>query len=309
MSKKILALLLALAMIFSLAACTSGGSTEPAEPSGGEGEATGEPHYKEEIVIAMADEFTTIDPMETSAETNQIVQDCTHDLLTDTNLDTMQNEGELVDHWEMIDPSHWTFTLKEGVKFHDGTILDTEDVYFTLMERAPQHSITAKYASMFNIEIVDDLTFNVELTQPDVDFNYVFAANTLAILSKEAFETMPEEEAVKSGTGPWMFEEFVSGDYVSLVRFEDCTLYPVPNTKRLVFKMIPEASSRMIALENGEVDLIMTPNATDYNRLIEDPNLQLITETGRGQHFVGFNLENPNSIVTDPKFRYQRWTI
>ena len=303
MSKKILALLLAMAMIFSLAACSSGGSTEPAEPSGGEGEATGEPHYKEEIVIAMADEFTTIDPMETSAETNQIVQDCTHDLLTDTNLDTMQNEGELVDHWEMIDPSHWTFTLKEGVKFHDGTTLDTEDVYFTLMERAPQHSITAKYASMFTIEIVDDLTFNVELTQPDVDFNYVFAANTLAILSKEAFETMPEEEAVKIGTGPWMFEEFVSGDYVSLVRFEDCTLYPVPNTKRLVFKMIPEASSRMIALENGEVDLIMTPNATDYNRLIEDPNLQLITETGRGQQFVGFNLENPNSIVTDPKFR------
>ena len=300
--KKILALLLVLVMIFSLAACSSGGSTEPAQ-SGGE-EPTGEPHYKEEIVIAMADEFTTIDPMETSAETNQIVQDCTHDLLTDTNLDTMQNEGELVDHWEMIDPSHWTFTLKEGVKFHDGTILDTQDVYFTLMERAPQYSITAKYASLFkNIEIVDDLTFNVELFQPDVDFNYVFAANTLAILSKEAFETMPEEEAVKIGTGPWMFEEFVSGDYVSLVRFEDCTLYPVPNTKRLVFKMIPEASARMVALENGEVDVIMTPAATDYNRLIEDPNLQLITETGRGQHFVGFNLENPNSIVTDPKFR------
>ena len=111
------------------------------------------------------------------------------------------------------------------------------------------------------------------------------------------------EEAVKIGTGPWMFEEFVSGDYVSLVRFEDCTLYPVPNTKRLVFKMIPEASARMIALENGEVDVIMSPNATDYNRLIEDENLQLITETGRTQNFVGFNLQNEDSIVSNPKFR------
>ena len=304
MSKKILALLLALAMIFSLAACTSGGGTEPAQPSGGEGEATGEPHYKEEIVIGMADEFTTIDPMETTAETNQIVQDCTHDLLTDTNLDTMQNEGELVDHWEMIDPTHWRFVLKEGVKFHDGTILDTEDVRWTLMERAPQFSATSAYAAKIKeFTIVDDLTFDIELVNGDVDFNYTFAANSLAILSKEAFESMPAEEAVKIGTGPWMFEEFVSGDYVSLVRFEDCTLYPVPNTKRLVFKMIPEASARMIALEKGEVDVIMSPNATDYNRLIEDPNLQLITETGRTQNFVGFNLQNDKSIVSNPKFR------
>ena len=301
--KKILALLLALVMVFSLAACTSGGgSTEPAQTGGDE--PTGEPHYKEEIVIGMADEFTTIDPMQTTAETNQIVQDCTHDLLTDTNLDTMQNEGELVDHWEMIDPTHWRFVLKEGVKFHDGTILDTEDVRWTLMERAPQFSATSAYAARIKeFNIIDDLTFEVELVNGDVDFNYMFAANSLAILSKEAFESMPEEEAVKIGTGPWMFEEFVSGDYVSLVRFEDCTLYPVPNTKRLVFKMIPEASARMVALENGEVDVIMSPNATDYNRLIEDENLQLITETGRTQNFVGFNLMAPDSIVTNQKFR------
>jgi peptide/nickel transport system substrate-binding protein len=301
--KKILALLLALAMIFSLAACTSSNEPAPAEPSGGE-EPSGEPHYKEEIVIGMADEFTTIDPMETTAETNQIVQDCTHDLLTDTNLDTMQNEGELVDHWEMIDPTHWRFVLKEGVKFHDGTILDTEDVRWTLMERAPQFSTTSAYAAKIKeFTIVDDLTFDIELVNGDVDFNYTFAANSLAILSKEAFESMPPEEAVKIGTGPWMFEEFVSGDYVSLVRFEDCTLYPVPNTKRLVFKMIPEASDRMIALENGEVDVIMSPSATDYNRLIEDENLQLITETGRTQNFVGFNLQNDKSIVSNQKFR------
>ena len=59
----------------------------------------------------------------------------------------------------------------------------------------------------------------------------------------------------------------------------------------------------MIALENGEVDVIMTPNATDYSRLTESDDLQLITETGRTQNFVGFNLQNPDCIVTDPVFR------
>jgi peptide/nickel transport system substrate-binding protein len=125
----------------------------------------------------------------------------------------------------------------------------------------------------------------------------------MAVLSKEAFETMPEEEAIKIGTGPWMYEEFVAGDYVSLVPFEGSTLYPVPTADRLVFKMIPEAAARMIALENGEVDMIMSPDATDYERLRTTEGLQLLEETGRTQHFICFNQKSPNEFITNPEFR------
>ena len=315
-SVKVIAFLLCAMMAVTLfAGCTTtpadnkpadpANPAEPANTAAGSGEAPAPAgaQYKEEIIIAMADEFTTIDPTETTAETNQIVQDCTHDLLTDTNLTTMQNEGELVDHWEMIAPDHWKFVLKSNVTFHDGTILNVDDVEFTF-NRAKEQATTANYMAKIEEFIkVDDLTFEVKLFSGDVDFNYVFAANSLAILSKEAYDTMAPEEAVKIGTGPWMFEEFVSGDYVSLVRFEGSTLYPVPNTKRLVFRMIPEASARMIALENGEVDVIMSPSSTDYGRLSENADYQLITETGRGQHFVGFNLQNADSIVSNQKFR------
>lgn len=270
----------------------------PAEP-----QPSGEPKYKKEIIIAVADEFTTIDPMETTAESNQLVQTCIHTLITNTNLTTMQNEGFLAESWEMIAPDHWTFKLKENVTFHDGTILNVDDVMFTF-ERGKDKSTTSAYiAKIKQFNKIDDLNFEVFLHDGDVDFNYVFAADSLAILSKEAFETMPEEEAVKIGTGPWMFEEFQSADYVSLVRFEGSTLFDVPNTERLVFRMIPEASSRMIALENGEVDAIMSPSATDYSRLSESNDLKLITETGRGQHFIGFNQSNKDSIVSNPDFR------
>ena len=290
--KKVLSVLLALMMLASLSVSAFAADEVTAEG------------YKKEIVIAMADEFTEVDPMETTAETNQIIQDCTCDLLTDTNLDTMNNEGELLESWEMIDPTHWTFKLKEGVKFHDGTILDTDDVEFTLMERAPQHSTTSSYAAKIKtFNKIDDLNFELELVQGDVDFNYTLAANSLAILSKEAFETMDEAEAVKIGTGPWMYDEIVLGDHVTLVRFDDCTLYDVPHTEKLTFKMIPEASARMIALENGEVDIIMSPSATDYTRLQEDENLELVTEVGRTQNFIGFNLKNADSIVSNVDFR------
>ena len=293
-NKRLVVVVLAIAMLAGLGATFFRSDAEAA--------AAGK-KYKKEIVIAMADEFTTIDPMETTAESNQIVQDCTHDLLTDTNLTTMQNAGELVESWEMLAPDHWRFKLKPGVKFHDGTILDTDDVEFTF-QRGKNKATTSAYISKITEFIkVDGLTFEVKLATGDVDCNYMFAANSLGILSKEAFESMPEQEAVKIGTGPWKFEEFVTGDYVSLVRFEDCTLYPVPNTERLVFRMIPEASSRMIALENGEVDIIMSPSATDYSRLKNSDKLQLITETGRGQHYVAFNMSNANSTVSNQRFR------
>ena len=84
-SKKFVALLMAASVLATTAVGCSNGSQSSQSSPGGSG-ATGT-QYKEEIIIAMADEFTTIDPMETTAETNQIVQDCTHDLLTDTALD------------------------------------------------------------------------------------------------------------------------------------------------------------------------------------------------------------------------------
>lgn len=304
--KKSRLIALLLCIVMAAAAFTGCGEKKETAAPGSEssgGQSSGETKYKKEIVIAIADEFTTIDPMETTAESNQIVQDCTHDLLTDTNLATMQNEGELVESWEMIAPDHWKFKLKEGVKFHDGTILNVDDVDFTFKRAAEKSTTSAYMAKIAEFIKIDDLNFEVKLKNGDVDFNYVFAANCLAILSKEAFESMPEEEAVKIGTGPWKFEKFVQADYVSLVRFEECTLYDVPNTERLVFRMIPEASARMIALENGEVDAIMSPSATDYKRLAESDEFQLITQTGRGQHYVAFNLSNKNSIVSNPKFR------
>ena len=181
---------------------------------------------------------------------------------------------------------------------------NVDDVFFTF-ERGKEHSAASGYiAKMESWEKIDDYNFKIILAgEGDVDFNYTFAANQLSVFSKEAFETMPEEEAILVGTGLYKLEEFVSGDHVTLVRSETCTLYEPTNVEKIVFKMMPEASSRMIALENGEVDLIMSPDATDYARLESTEGLQLLKETGRTQHFICFNQKNADSIVTDPTFR------
>lgn len=150
----------------------------------------------------MADEFTTIDPMETTAETNQIVQDCTHDLLTDTNLTTMENEGELVDHWEMVAPDHWIFYLKDNVTFHDGTKLNVDDVEFTF-ERAKDHATTANYMAMIKEFVkVDELTFEIYLTQGNVDFNYTLAANSWPSCPRKPLRPCPKRMPSRSAPAP-----------------------------------------------------------------------------------------------------------
>ena len=286
--KRLFAVLMCLVLVFGMAACGSD-----------------EPEVTENVVtIAVADEFTTFDPMETSAEANQIVQDLVFDMLTDTDLTKMENAGELLESWEMVSPTEWNFKLKEGIMFSDGTECNVDDVFFSF-ERGKEHSAASGYiAKMESWEKIDDYNFTIKLVGAgDVDFNYTFAANQLSVFSKEAFETMPEEEALKVGTGLYMFDEFVSGDHVTLVKNEKCTLYPQTNVDKLVFKMIPEAAARMIALENGEVDMIMSPDATDYERLRTTEGLQLLEVTGRTQHFICFNQKSPNEFITNPEFR------
>ena len=287
--KRLFAVLMCLVLVFGMAAC--GGPSESGET-------------ENVVTIAVADEFTTFDPMETSAEANQIVQDLVFDMLTDTDLTKMENAGELLESWEMVSPTEWNFKLKEGIMFSDGTECNVDDVFFSF-ERGKEHSAASGYiAKMESWEKIDDYNFTIKLVGAgDVDFNYTFAANQLSVFSKEAFETMPEEEALKVGTGLYMFDEFVSGDHVTLVKNEKCTLYPQTNVDKLVFKMIPEAAARMIALENGEVDMIMSPDATDYERLRTTEGLQLLEVTGRTQHFICFNQKSPNEFITNPEFR------
>ena len=188
---KILLCMLMVALVFT------GCANQPATPTTAapqtstaptESQPAGGPQYKKEIVIAVADEFTTIDPMETTAESNQLIQTLVHTLITNTNLVTMQNEGFLAESWEMVAPDHWKFKLKENIRFHDGTILNVDDVLFTF-ERGKDKSTTSAYIAKFKeVKKIDDLNFEIFLFAGDVDFNYLFAADSLAILSKEALD-------------------------------------------------------------------------------------------------------------------------
>ena len=122
-----------------------------------------------------------------------------------------------------------------------------------------------------------------------MDFLYKLTDQALSILSHEAYETMPKEEAVQMGTGSYKYEEWKQGEYVSVIA-NDNFWGEKPKTRRIVVRNIPEAAARLIALQTGEVDIIQGPNSTDLNYIAEDPNLKLEQYPSSTIRYIDMNM-------------------
>lgn len=298
--KRLLALLLALLMLVSMTAC---GEKEEAAAPATEQTATDEPkeistelqvaetvkasdevQYKEHIIIGIDAQITTLDP----TQKNNVIQNClfssTHDTLISYNNETGEYEPGLALEWEWLDDVTLQLKLREGVKFHDGTDFNAYDVQASL-DRHTAGLVTNTYD---HCEIVDDYTVNTVLQAPNVDWVFVLSHNSSAICSAEAIEADPDTAYV--GTGPWKVVNFVSGDSVEMERFDDYW-GDLPGTKKLTYRYYGEASARLIALENGEIDLMYSVGQTDLEYAKANENIVVEEFTSSNLFWFAFNLE------------------
>lgn len=259
-----------------LAGC--GGS--PSKPSGSQGGSsssnapTGEPTgYQDTIVYCPKLDFITQDMQHTVSMVTKSAYLWVYNTLVELDVETQEIVPALATSWEQPSDTQWKFTLREGVKFHNGDPFTAEDVKFSY-EIANQGNSATRVEGIESMEVVDEHTILINLKVPDMDFLYRITAPEVSMLSKNAYDTMAPEDAVKIGTGPYMYDEWVQGDYISFNANHDYW-GGAPKTEHIVLRYIPEASARLIALQTGEVDIIQEPATTDLNYVAEDPNLRL----------------------------------
>ena len=270
-----LVLCFALAMTM-LAGCQSGTpSGNASTPSGGSSSApSGEPAgYQDTIVYCPKLDFITQDMHHTVSNVTKSAYVWVYNTLVEVDVETQTIVPALATSWDQVSDTQWKFVLREGVKFHNGDAFTAEDVKFSF-EIANQGNSATRVSGIESMEVVGEYEILINLKAADMDFLYRITAPEVSMLSKNAYDTLAPEEAVKIGTGPYMYGDWQQGDYVNFHAFHEYW-GGAPKTENLVLRYIPEASARLIALQTGEVDIIQDPNTIDLNYVAQDPNLRL----------------------------------
>jgi peptide/nickel transport system substrate-binding protein len=236
---------------------------------------------------------TTLDPQNTGGTyVNSILPALYDSLVYQDPRDSSLKPG-LAEAWEVsADGLSYTFHLRQNVKFHDGNPFNAEAVRFTL-DRAvdpaarPGNAASARLMPAYDhTEIVDDATARVVLKTPQANFlSSAVGRSYLSIVSPRAVERLGLDGFGEHpvGSGPYRFVEWQHGAQITLERNPDYAWGPPlferggpPLVDRIVFRYIPEPSTRLAALESGEVNAIDGIPEADQDRLAHDPRFEII---------------------------------
>jgi peptide/nickel transport system substrate-binding protein len=170
------------------------------------------------------------------------------------------------------DQLEYRFTLRRGVKFHNGDVMTSADVKYSMeriLDPAVKSTRRPNFAPVIDkVETPDDATVVFRLKEPDGAFMNKLAGY-LFIIPKKYTEALSNPEAFGRkpvATDPFRFVEQVVGQHVTIERFDDY-FGEKPKVRRIIFRLIPEPSSRLNALLSGEVDIADGLSSSDIPRL------------------------------------------
>jgi len=200
----------------------------------------------------------------------------------------------LAESWEISeDGKVYTFKLHTGVKFHDGTVFDAEDVKFSLDRARAENSTNAQkplFAAIDTVEVVDPATVRVTLKQPQGAFLYNMGWGDAVIVAPESADGNKEKPV---GTGPFRFDTWARGSSITIVKNPDYWGDPVALDKA-EFRIIPDAAAAVPALLSGDVQAFpMAPVGDALPQIEADARLKVVIGATEGETLLSINNKRP----------------
>lgn len=255
---------------------------------------TGAAMAQDSITIGMQLEPPNLDPTSgAAAAIREITQINIYEGLTRFNSDGSIGPA-LAASWDVTEGGKvWTFTLHEGVKFHDGTTMDAEDVKFSLdRARAPDSTNAQKqlFAPIESVDAVDAKTVKITLKAPSGNFDFNMAWGDASIMGPESVATNATNPV---GTGPFRFGQWVQGDRVELVANPDYW-GTKPALSKATFKFISDPTAAFAAMMAEDIDAFpVFPAPETLAQFSGDPRFQILTGSTEGETILGMNNKQP----------------
>lgn len=309
-----IALLLACVMVagMGMTGCkgkyAAGGNTgtQAAEKSGGESAVASDAvSYKDTLTVAIQDDLKTFDPQNTNKINYFVPQYQMYNRLVEYDAVTKEYVPSLATSWEFKDDTTMLIHLRDDVYFHNGDKLTAEDVLFSYARgsKMPVSASTFFFLDAENSKVIDETTLELKFKQPYAQVLYVMSDGRGGIVPKKYIEEVGDDQfAIKPiGSGPYKFESWTSGTEIKMSRNEEYWGEKA-KTASLVFKVIPEASNRVIELETGGVDAAYEIAGTDVERINALPNAHI--EMGEGYRYYTLTFSMQDEDLKNQDLRY-----
>lgn len=207
------------------------------------------------ILRVSAEAVVQTDPALISSDSEVMIANAVYDYLVDVD-ENNQIQPRIAEKWEVSDDGlTYTFSLAEGIRFHDGSPLTSEDVVWTFNRlRDPESGFPTAdlYQNILEIEARDSLEVTFTLEQTNPFFLYDLSDNH-ALIVKAGTE---EFNSMFNGTGPFKVKTYSPEDRIELVANEDYFIEGLPKLSGLTIIFFPDEAAEANALRTGQVDLI-----------------------------------------------------
>ncbi len=293
MLQRILRILGAMAIVGALAACAA---PAPSPGAGGEavsvaaGDAAAPSSPSGVLIVALPLDPNSINPPNAADRMAGNVINQIFDSLLEVDNVTNELRPSLATEWTVSeDGMEYTFKLREGVRFHDGSPFDAQDVVATFEAgKDPVNAYASAYANV-TVEVVDDYTVKLKPSTPDVTFLRSLVGYNIISAEQFAAEGNAGIEARPIGSGPFKFVEWSKGNRIVLEAFAEYWDEGKPLVQQVIFRPIPESSTRLAAIQTGEVHIINRLSADEARTLEGVDGVELITYPADRVYYIAFN--------------------
>jgi peptide/nickel transport system substrate-binding protein len=200
---------------------------------------------------------------------------------------------DLAESWTISDDGKvYTFKLHTGVKFHDGSDFNADDVKFSLDRARADDSVNAQkglFAAIDTVEAVDPATVKVTLKNPQGSFLYNMGWGDAVIVAPESAETNKEKPI---GTGPFKFDSWAKGSSIKLVKADGYWGDPI-SLDKAEFRIVPDAAAAVPALLSGDVQAFPFFQPDGVSQIEGDPRFKVVVGSTEGETLLSINNKKP----------------